>query len=160
MDPVSPPPASTPVFLTCGHYQVVFLADFALVIWSLNPHISSLLIIIQMCSRAQALTGLVYLMTSLGDVDQLHQLRSIFATYLDFYSLNFCPFILPPLNFFQFFQVKCHCYFTSLKCATMFLVTVLKQVLTSLVFFFPRYCFSAPVFLPFPIPTLVLSKHD
>ena len=26
------------VFLTCGYSQVVFLEDFALVIWSLNPH--------------------------------------------------------------------------------------------------------------------------
>ena len=30
--------ASTPVFLTCGYYQVVFLADFTLVTRSLNPH--------------------------------------------------------------------------------------------------------------------------
>ena len=42
--------ASTPVFLTCGPYQVVFLADFALVAWSLNPRISSLLIMLQSTS--------------------------------------------------------------------------------------------------------------
>ena len=30
--------ASTPVFLTCGYYQVVFLFNLAPVLWSLNPH--------------------------------------------------------------------------------------------------------------------------
>ena len=116
--------ASTPFFLTCGYYQVLFLADFALVIWSLNPHISSLLTIIQMCSRARALTGLVYLMDSLGDVDQLHQLRNYpFSTKLGLVFLDFfiCLCMVPvcitpsqdmPLYFdyiFKYLQINAPC---------------------------------------------------
>ena len=42
-----------------------------------------------MCSRAQALLGLVYLISSLGDVDQLHQLRFPFCHIPGFLPFNY-----------------------------------------------------------------------